>query len=190
MRVLWPSKAKSNFLLDILLWKGASGHDFEVQAKIFELNFLSFKWSKWDNLSAYQIEIFLNFSKHSWLLILLAFWGEFWVIMCHLKSGKVCWARLYSVFHYIWTQELGSYELVLQLLMALKASMWPQDWAQITFRSEIILIWFYKESGRWLSKGRISMSGEISTIYRVSQTWFLLLVLNLDYHNLDNLSFT
>ena len=35
-------------------------------------------------------------------------------------------------------QELTCYRLVLSLLRFLKASMWPQDWAQITFRSEIL----------------------------------------------------
>ena len=65
MRVLWPSKTQSNFLLDILEIKVASLHDFEVQVKIFKPNFLSFEWSNLDNLSAYQIENFLNFSRHS-----------------------------------------------------------------------------------------------------------------------------
>ena len=51
-----------------------------MQVKIFKPNFLSFEWSNWDNLSAYQIENFLNFSKHSWLLILVAFLGELLVI--------------------------------------------------------------------------------------------------------------
>ena len=64
MRVPWPFKMQSNFILDILEIKGASTHDFEVQVKIFKPNFLSFEWSNWDNLSAYQIENFLNFSKH------------------------------------------------------------------------------------------------------------------------------
>ena len=35
-------------------------------------------------------------------------------------------------------QELTCYSLVLSLLRFLKASMWPQDWAQITFRLEIL----------------------------------------------------
>ena len=47
------------------LKKGAFCYDFEVQVANFESNFLSFIWSKWDKLSAYQTENFLNFSKHT-----------------------------------------------------------------------------------------------------------------------------
>ena len=39
--------------------------NFEEKVEIFKLNFLSFEWSNWGDLSAYQIENFLNFSKHS-----------------------------------------------------------------------------------------------------------------------------
>ena len=64
MRLLWPSRTKSYVLLDIIKIKRAFCHDFEVQVKIFKPNFLSFEWSNWDNLSAYQIENFLNFLKN------------------------------------------------------------------------------------------------------------------------------
>ena len=36
--------------------------------------------------------------------------------------------------------------------MAQRASMSPQDWAQITFRSEIHIDDFNNESGSWLEK--------------------------------------
>ena len=38
----------------------------------------------------------------------------------------------YSVFQSKWIQECGYCELVLELLMAQRASKWPQDQAQIT----------------------------------------------------------
>ena len=56
---------QSNFILDILKIKGAFTHDFEVQVKIFKPNFLSFEWSNWDNLSAYQLEISWIFQNTS-----------------------------------------------------------------------------------------------------------------------------
>ena len=63
------------------------------------------------------------------------------------------WSRsLYSVFHYIWTQEWGCCELALALLMVQRVSMWPQDWAQITFRSEMHSNNCNNESGRLLEK--------------------------------------
>ena len=40
-----------------------SGHDFRVQVKIFKYKFLSSPWSNLGNVSVYQIENFLNFSK-------------------------------------------------------------------------------------------------------------------------------
>ena len=54
------------------------------------------------------------------------------------------------------------------------ATVWPQDWAQITFRSEILSNMFKNESGRWLAKEQKSESGDLSMIYRVSQSEFLL----------------
>ena len=52
--------------------------------------------------------------------------------------------------------------------------MCPQDWAQITFRSEILSNIFKNEAGRWLAKGQKSGSGDLSMIYEVSQNEFLL----------------
>ena len=39
-------------------------------------------------------------------------------------------------------------------MMCLKASMWPQDWAQISFRSETLYNWFDSDPERGLSKVR------------------------------------
>ena len=61
-----------------------------------------------------------------------------------------------------------------QLLRAQRASMSPQDWAQITFRSEMHLNDFNNESGSQLEKREKSGSGDLSTIYRESQNGFLL----------------
>ena len=71
----------------------------------------------------------------------------------------------------------------------LKASMEPQDQAQITFRSEIHSIVFsVGQEGDCLEE-RISRSGDFSTIYSVSQKRFLLPVLNFDCHLLYFTSF-
>ena len=76
--------------------------------------------------------------------------------------------KFYRVIPRIRTQEQGCCELVLRLMMSLKTSMWPQDWAQISFRSETLSNCFYSEPDWWLLKGRISRSGDFSRIYRVS----------------------
>ena len=71
----------------------------------------------------------------------------------------------------------------------LKASMEPQDQAQITFRSEIHSIVFsVGQEGDCLEE-RISRSGDFSTIYSVSQKRFLLPVMNFDCHLLHFTSF-
>ena len=101
----------------------------------------------------------------------------FW---CHWASVKVqsniSKDRKYSVFHVIVLQEQGWCELVLGLIVSLKASMWPQDWEEISFRSETLWHWFYSEPDRGFSKGRISGSGKCSSTYRVSnvQDFFFL----------------
>ena len=53
----------------------------------------------------------------------------------------------YRVFHVILHQEQGCCEHVLGLMTAQRASMSPQDWAQITFRSEMHSNGFYNEPG-------------------------------------------
>ena len=65
--------------------------------------------------------------------------------------------------------------------MSLKASMSPQDWAQISFRSETLSNGFYSEPDRGLPKGRISRSGDFSSMYRVSnfQDFFFLYEISL-----------
>ena len=71
----------------------------------------------------------------------------------------------------------------------LKASMEPQDQAQITFRSEIHSIVFsVGQEGDCLEE-RISRSGDFSTRYSVSQKRFLLPVLNFDCHMLQFITF-
>ena len=80
----------------------------------------------------------------------------------------------YRVFVDNLHQELTCYRLVLGLLRFFKAYLWTQDWAQITFRSEILLNMFKNEAGRWLAKGQKSESGDLSMIYRLSQNEFLL----------------
>ena len=82
--------------------------------------------------------------------------------------------QYYRVSEPKWTQEKCCCELVLGLLGPQRTSMWPQDWAQITFRSEILSNIFKNEAGRWLAKGQKSGSGDLSMIYRVSQNEFLL----------------
>ena len=54
---------------------------------------------------------------------------------------------IYRVFHVILHQEQDYCEHVLALLTAQRASMSPQDWAQITFRSEMHSNGFNNESG-------------------------------------------
>ena len=81
----------------------------------------------------------------------------------------------YRVIYLIRNQKHGCYEHVLALLRVQRASMSPQDWAQITFRSEMHLNDFNNESGSQLEKREKSGSGDLSTIYRESQTWFLCL---------------
>ena len=56
------------------------------------------------------------------------------------------------MFHSKRTKEGGCCKLSLALLMAQRASMSPQDWAQITFRSEIHIDDLKNESGSWLEK--------------------------------------
>ena len=58
------------------------------------------------------------------------------------------------MFPAIGKQEEGCYKLTLTLLRAQRASMSPQDWAQITFRSEMHLNYFNNESGSQLEKGK------------------------------------
>ena len=71
----------------------------------------------------------------------------------------------------------------------LKASMEPQDQAQITFRLEIqSAVFSVGQEGDCLEE-RISRSGDFSTIYSVSQKRFLLPVLNFDCHLLHFTSF-
>ena len=52
----------------------------------------------------------------------------------HLEAQQ--YIDTYSVFHVILLQDRGCFEFVLRLLVSPKASMWHQDWAQISFRSE------------------------------------------------------
>ena len=68
----------------------------------------------------------------------------------------------YRVSEPYWTQEKCCCELVLGLLGPQRASLWPQDWAQITFRLEIISDLLLKKLWRGLSNGRISISGDFS----------------------------
>ena len=65
--------------------------------------------------------------------------------------------------------------------MSLKASMSPQDWAQISFRTETLSNGFYSEPDRGLLKGRISRYGDFSSMYRVSnfQDFFFLYEISL-----------
>ena len=56
--------------------------------------------------------------------------------------NKIEIKAIYRVIRWIRTQDQGCCELVLGLMMALKASMWPQDWAQIFFKSETLYNWF------------------------------------------------
>ena len=62
--------------------------------------------------------------------------------------------KKYRVFPAIGKQEGGCYKLALALLRAQRASMSPQDWAQITFRSEMHLNDSRNESGSQLVKGK------------------------------------
>ena len=64
MNVLWSIKTKPYLWFDKLKIKGGSGHNFKVQFKIFEPDFLSFPKSKLKNLSGYLQENFLNFLNH------------------------------------------------------------------------------------------------------------------------------
>ena len=72
-------------------------------------------------------------------------------------SSHEIYARWYSVFPAIGKQEGGCYKLTLTLLRAQRISMSPQDWAQITFRSEMHLNDFKNESGSQQEKGKIKI---------------------------------
>ena len=50
----------------------ANSHFLRDEVKIFKFNFLSSLLPKWENLGAYQIENFLNFSKQPLLLFLVS----------------------------------------------------------------------------------------------------------------------
>ena len=68
-------------------------------------------------------------------------WSSIVILWCGGKNLLVVWLWLHNglcVFHLIWTQEWGYCDLDLGLLKSQRASMWPQDWAEITFRSEIL----------------------------------------------------
>ena len=58
------------------------------------------------------------------------------------------------MFPAIGKQEGGCYKLTLTLLRAQMASMSTQDWAHITFRSEMHLNAFKNESGSQQEKGK------------------------------------
>ena len=105
---------------------------------------------------------------------------------------------LYSVFHVIVLQEQGCCELVLGLIVSPKASMWPQDWAEFSFRSEILLNWLNNVAGRWSENRKKIRSGDFSSIYRVlkmdlsfihpflspydfNSDWFLKVVIKKDF---------
>ena len=66
-----------------------------------------------------------------------------WKGLQQKKKAKTTATRegYYSVFHVIVLQEQGCCELVLGLIVSPKASMWPQDWAEFSFRSEILSNW-------------------------------------------------
>ena len=71
----------------------------------------------------------------------------------------------------------------------LKASMEPQDQAQITFRSEIhSIVLSVGQEGDCLEE-RISRSGDFSTRYSVSQKRFLIPVMKFDSHMLHFITF-
>ena len=57
-----------------VIW--AKSQTFLDQVKIYKLTYLSFLLSKLENLSAHQIENFLNFFKLPILLIMVPFWRE------------------------------------------------------------------------------------------------------------------
>ena len=58
----------------------------------------------------------------------------------------------YRVFHGIGNQEQGCCEFVLGFLKAQGASLLPQEWAQITYWSEIISNRLNNDSGRLSAK--------------------------------------
>ena len=78
------------------------------------------------------------------------------------------------MFHVIVLQEQGCCELVLGLIVSPKASMSPQDWAEVSFRSEILSNWLNNVAGRWSAKRRKLGSGDFSSIYRMSKNEFRL----------------
>ena len=83
-------------------------------------------------------------------------------------------SHLYSVFHVIVLQEQGCCELVLGLIVSPKASMWPKDGAEFSFRSEILSNWVNNVAGRWSATRKKLRSGDFSSIYRVSKNGFRL----------------
>ena len=54
------------------------------------------------------------------------------------NAAEKTFPNKYKVIRWIRTQDQGCCELVLGLILALKASMWPQEWAQISFKSETL----------------------------------------------------
>ena len=70
-------------------------------------------------------------------------------------------------------QELTCYRLVLWLLRFFKASMWPQDWEQITFKAQIHSRWNLNMEDSCLSNGRILWSGVLGMEFKMFQNWFM-----------------
>ena len=62
--------------------------------------------------------------------------------------------------------------------------MLPQDWAQITFRSEIHSNQFKELSGRWIAKGKYSRSGEL-IIHKSPDLDYFLLAIQLPDNSLN-----
>ena len=97
---------------------------------------INYKWRKNTPWAPVEQKIRL-----SWLFIFFMGFHE------TLSIGRYI---IYSVFHSIWTQEWGYCELHLGLLRSQRASMWSEDWAQITFRSETHRNKFYSVPRRRL----------------------------------------
>ena len=73
------------------------------------------------------------------------------------------------MFHGIGNQEQGCCELVLGFQKAQGASLEPQDWAQMTFCSEIISNGLNNDSGRLSAERKKLRYCDFSMMYSVSQ---------------------
>ena len=91
-------------------------------------------------------ELFISgFFEHTNIILKCTIFG--YNLKGTLVKAQVCQLQCVS-------RHPASCEFVLRLLVSPKAPMWPQDWAQISCRSETLSNGFNNEAGGWSAKGK------------------------------------